>query len=89
MAEGKLAIDFSKKSGGAVGEVPAECVENGILFPDGNVWVHKFCKNKKTVNQMWCEGYFKDANHPEGWRTITCTAPGLICVAGMDDTQGE
>ena len=38
---------------------------------------------------MWCEGYFIDGHHPEGWRTIVCTGPCKVCVAGMDDKEGD
>ena len=89
MAEGKLAIDFSKKSGGAVGELPCEVVEKGIMFPDGSVWEHKFCRKMKAKPHVWCEGYFIDGHHPEGWRTIVCTGPCKVCVAGMDDKEGD
>eukprot|EP00959_Pyramimonas_sp_CCMP1952_P294785 6165620-Pyramimonas_sp.AAC.1 len=89
MADGKLGIDFTKKSGGAVGELVAECVEKGIMFPDGSIWEHCFCREPQAKPHHWCEGFFKDPNHPEGWRTIVCTSKDKVCVAGMDGEEGD
>ena len=86
---GKVCIDFTKKSGGAVGELPAVCVPKGIMFPDGSKW--ELCQTHVPGQKLkgWCDGFFIDGNHPEGWRTIVCTSKDKVCVAGMDGEEGD
>eukprot|EP00959_Pyramimonas_sp_CCMP1952_P395255 8281850-Pyramimonas_sp.AAC.2 len=55
MADGKLNIDFTKKSGGAVGLLATEIEETGIKFPDGNLWKKYVEETKKAESTRKCD----------------------------------
>eukprot|EP00976_Prorocentrum_cordatum_P085768 1186229-Prorocentrum_minimum.AAC.6 len=84
--EGKcITIDFSKKTGGKVGELKAEPVETGILFPDGNTWT-KFAGESSASG---FQGKFADEHHADGWRTIAVSGAEEAIVAGVDEAGGD
>eukprot|EP00242_Pyramimonas_sp_CCMP2087_P009246 CAMPEP_0198207836 /NCGR_PEP_ID=MMETSP1445-20131203/11258_1 /TAXON_ID=36898 /ORGANISM="Pyramimonas sp., Strain CCMP2087" /LENGTH=191 /DNA_ID=CAMNT_0043881003 /DNA_START=134 /DNA_END=709 /DNA_ORIENTATION=+ len=59
MVDDKLNIDFSEKSGGAVGLLATEIVETGIKFPDGNVWT-KYVAEVETGKKKCDVNFVKD-----------------------------
>lgn len=59
MVEGKLNIDFSVKSNGAVGLLATEIVETGLKFPDGNIW-SKYSPEEKPPKKKCDVNFVKD-----------------------------